>query len=61
MSPRRTKAYTDPRITMVDELNCSVLTEYIMMAIPKLPNATPPIAAGAFLKLSTITQDTIVM
>ena len=56
-TPRRMKAYTKPSIAVDVDSNCSVLTVCIIMAIPKLANAKPPIAAGDFLKLSTMTKD----
>ena len=46
--------YTNTINIMVDERNCPVLTEFIMIAIPKFASAKPPIAAGAFLKLSAV-------
>ena len=56
-TPRRMKAYTKPSIAVDVDSNCSVLTVCIIMAIPKLANDKPPIAAGEFLKLSTMTKD----
>lgn len=53
------KAYTKPSITIDDDPNWSVTIVSIMMAIPKLANAKPPMAAGDFLKLSDMTLDLV--
>ena len=54
------KAYTKPSIAIDDDPNWRVTIVLIMMAIPKLANAKPPMAAGDFLKLSDMTIDLVV-